>query len=236
MNASRLIASVGGYFLSHSDDAIAFHLYGGISGHIRLAGGAVKLRETSTYPWSGDIRIAVEPEAPFEFALKLRVPSWSRGAKVEVNGEPIAAEHGITDGYLTLFQRWTTGDVVTLELPMPPERIYAHPAVRMDVGRVALKRGPLVYCAEEADNPGGPVQRLRLPRHAPLNVEQRDDLFDGVVMLTAEGARLIESDWSSLYRSTPPIEKPTILTALPYYLWNNRGPGTMMVWLAEAQS
>jgi DUF1680 family protein len=235
MNASRLIASVGSYFLSHSDNAIAFHLYGGISARVRLAGGNVAIREISTYPWSGDIRVEVEPEGPFEFALKLRIPGWARGIKAAVNGEPIATEGEVEDGYLTISRRWAAGDRVTLELPMPPKRIYAHPAVRMDVGRLALKRGALVYCVEEADNPGGPVQRLKLPRGAPLKLEQRNDLFGGIVTLTADAVRLIDNDWKdTLYRPDAPAEEPTNLTALPYYLWNNRGAGSMMVWLVEA--
>jgi DUF1680 family protein len=233
MNASRLIASVGGYFLSHSDDAIAFHLYGGVSARVALAGGAVAIRETSTYPWSGDIRIEVEPEAPFEFGLKLRIPGWARGFDATVNGEPLVGGK-VEDGYLTISRRWSVGDRVSLTLPMPPERIYAHPAVRMDVGRFALKRGPLVYCVEEADNPGGPVQRLKLSRGTPLQPEQRGDLFGGIVTLAASAVRLQDDDWKdTLYRPEAPAESPTKVTALPYYLWNNRGPGSMLVWLVE---
>jgi hypothetical protein len=234
MNASRLVASVGSYFLSHGDDAIAFHLYGGISANVALAGGKVAIREISTYPWSGDIRIEIEPETPFAFALKLRIPGWARSAKASVNGEGILVDGATTDGYLTISRRWQAGDVVALELPMPAERIYAHPSVRMDVGRVALKRGPLVYCVEETDNPGGPVQRLKLPRPARVKPAQRGDLFDGIVTLTAEAVRLSDGDWQdALYRAAPPAEQPITLTALPYYLWNNRGQGSMMVWLPE---
>ena len=234
MNAARLIASVGGYFLSHSDDAIAFHLYGGVSARVALAGGNVTVREISTYPWSGDIRVEVEPETPLEFALKLRIPGWTRGFQVAVNGEPIATDGNVTDGYLTISRRWAAGDRVDLVLPMPPERIYAHPAVRMNVGRLALKRGPLVYCVEEVDNPGGPVQRLRLSRAAPLKPEPRGDLFGGIVTLATPAIRLADDDWKdALYRSAAPREVPTNLTALPYYLWNNRKAGSMMVWLVE---
>jgi DUF1680 family protein len=117
---------------------------------------------------------------------------------------------------------------------MPLVRLYAHPGVIMDAGRVALKRGPLVYCVEEADNPGGRVQRLRLPRSATLKTSTRADLFDGVVTLTAEALAIEEADWSSLYRTTPPAEAPATLTALPYYLWANRGQGSMVVWVPEA--
>ena len=234
MNASRLIASVGGYFLSHSEDAIAFHLYGGVSARMALAAGNVTVREISTYPWSGDIAIAVDPEVPFAFALKLRIPGWVRGFEVAVNGVPIAGGGKVEDGYLTISRRWTAGDRIALVLPMPPERIYAHPAVRMNVGRFALKRGPLVYCVEEADNPGGPVQRLKLSRESELKAEQRSDLFGGVVTLAALAVRMSDGDWKdTLYRPETPTESPTKVTALPYYLWNNRGAGSMMVWLVE---
>src|SRR5262249_17878063 len=152
MNSSRLVASVGGYFVSASSDAIAFHLYGGISTSVQLASGRVGLREVSTYPWSGSIRIEVSPESPAEFTMKLRIPGWARGASASVNGKAVEVEANSVNGYLSIKREWQSGDVIELELPMPPERIYAHPSVKENVGRVALKRGPLVYCVEEVDN------------------------------------------------------------------------------------
>ena len=235
MNASRLIASVAGYFVSASDDAIAFHLYGGISTEVALKAGKVKLTESSTYPWSGDIRIEVTPENPIEFSLRLRIPGWTRDAKAWVNDEAVEIRANAASGYLTIARRWQKGDSIRLELPMPAERIYAHPAVRADVDRVALKRGPLVYCVEESDNPGGPVQRLKLPRRAEVRAEQRKDLFDGVVTLRAEGRRVSTAGWAGrLYRADPPGEEATVVTAVPFYLRENREAGSMMVWIAEA--
>ena len=231
MNVSRLVASVGGYFVSRAEDGIAFHLYGGISTSIETAGTRVALRETSNYPWSGDIRIDIDPETPVAFDLKLRIPGWCHGAKVAVNGEAVAGK--AANGYLTINRTWQKGDVVTLDLPMPPVRLYAHPGVIMDAGRVALKRGPLVYCVEEADNPGGRVQRLKLPREAELKASARADLFDGIVTLSADALAIDEADWSALYRTSPPKEHRATLTALPYYLWANRGQGSMLVWVPE---
>ena len=118
---------------------------------------------------------------------------------------------------------------------MPPVRLYAHPGVIMDAGRIALKRGPLVYCVEEADNPGGRVQRLKLPRDAQLKTETRADLFDGVVTLKADALAIKEGDWQALYRTDPPQDEKATLTALPYYLWANRGQGSMVVWVPEVQ-
>lgn len=231
MNVSRLVASVGGYFISTATDGIAINLYGGISTTVETAGTKVSLRETSNYPWSGDIRIAVDPETPAAFDLKLRIPGWSKGATVAVNGTPVEGEPD--HGYLTVHRTWRKGDVVTLDIPMPAERLYAHPGVVMDAGRVALKRGPLVYCIEEVDNPGGRVQRLKLPRQSQLKVSTRNDLFDGVTVLQADARAIDESNWSSLYRTEPPRENAATLTALPYYLWANRGQGSMLVWIPE---
>ncbi|MBO6718879.1 MAG: glycoside hydrolase family 127 protein [Rhizobiaceae bacterium] len=235
MNASRLIASVGGYFLSAGKDEVAFHLYGGISSTVELNGTRVSLKETSTYPWSGSIAISVDPERAADFTLKLRVPGWASGATASVNGQTVDVGSATQNGYLSLKRKWHPGDKVALELPMAPERVYAHPAVSKDVGRVALKRGPLIYCVEETDNPGGTVQQLELPRDATIEATPRDDLFDGVVTLTAEGTRLTDNGWNGqLYRSDPPAREPVRLTAIPYFLWNNRKKGTMQVWLSEA--
>jgi DUF1680 family protein len=234
MNVARLIGSVGGYFVSHGNDEIAFHLYGGISTSVELESGKVALRETSNYPWSGDIRIEIETAEAFEFTINLRIPGWCSGAKVEVNGEEFSTA-ALAKGYLPIRRKWQAGDIVTLHLPMPAQRIYANPAVSMDVGRVALSRGPLVYCIEEIDNPGGPVQRLKLPRGVELKSIPRADLFDGTVTLSAEGVAINSEDWKDhLYRVNAPIEVPAKLTAIPYYLWNNRGQGSMLVWIPEA--
>jgi DUF1680 family protein len=232
MNVSRLVASVGGYFLSTAPDGIAVHLYGGISSEVNVAGTRVQIREASNYPWSGHIEIALDPEAPAAFDLKLRIPAWCKDWSVSVNGQTVSGQPEA--GYFTIHRIWQKGDTVTLELPMPAERLFAHPAVIMDAGRVALRRGPLVYCFEEADNPGGLVQRLKLSREAELKTSTRADLFGGIVTLSAPGTALKTGDWSTLYRTKRSGEEPATLTALPYYLWANRGKGSMVVWIPEA--
>jgi uncharacterized protein len=233
MNVSRLVASAGGYFLSARDDGVAIHLYGGVEATVAVGGRKVALRETSDYPWSGDIRIEIDPEASVAFALKLRVPGWANGAKAAVNGEPVALR--LLRGYATIERKWAKGDVVALHLPMPSERIHADPRVSANVGRVALRRGPLIYCVEEADNPRARVQSLALPRSAPIEADWREDLFGGSMTLKARAKRLIPGDpEAALYSTTPPASEDTALTALPYYLWANREPGSMQVWIAEA--
>jgi DUF1680 family protein len=232
MNVSRLVASVAGYAISTREDGVAFHLYGGFETTAILAGMKVSLRESSDYPWSGEVRIEINPEAPAAFDLKLRIPGWAKDASATVNGEPVALTP--RNGYATIHRVWRTGDAVTLDLKMPAERLYAHPNVRMDVGRTALRRGPLIYCVEEADNPGGPVQTLALQRSAPLHAEMRTDLFGGAMTLKAKAKRLVPGKESgALYSTEPPAAHDASLVALPYHLWANRAPGSMQVWVAE---
>ena len=231
MNVARLVASVAGYFYSLAATEIAVHLYGGTETTLPVAGGTVRLTETSNYPWSGQIEIAVDPAHCGPFTLSLRVPGWATGATAQLNGQdvPMKTERG----YLKLTRTWAAGDRVTLNLPIEPQRLYAHPDVRQDVGRVALRRGPLVYCAEQHDNPGS-VPRLRLPVDATLHSEWRGLLLGGISVVTAD-ARVADVDsWgASLYRVKRPAEKPSLLTAVPYYIWCNRGPNPMQVWLQE---
>ncbi len=230
MNVSRLVASVGGYFVSTASDGIAFHLYGGISTTQAIAGTRVAIRETSDYPWSGDIEIAIDPETPAAFDLKLRIPGWSRSFTLAVNGEPVSATP--VNGYVTLHRTWQAGDRIALRLPMEAERVYANPRVIMDAGRVGLQRGPLVYCVEEADNPGGLVQRMRLPRSAKLGAN-RNNALSGAVTLTADARAVDTKTFGELYRTAPPRESEAVLTAIPYYLWANRRRGSMLVWIPE---
>jgi hypothetical protein len=231
MNVSRLVASVGGYFYSTSDEVLAVHLYGGASADLKVGERPVKITETSNYPWSGAIRLAIDPESAGAFALMLRIPGWARSATAKVNGEAIDTT-ATKNGYLAVSRTWTAGDVVDLDLPMPIERIYANPLVKADIGRAALKRGPLVYCAEQVDNGNLPVERLRLPPDAKLSVKERADLFDGIVTISVEGG--LAEDWGDdLYRAQPQVAAPAEWIAVPYYLWNNRAAGPMRVWIPE---
>jgi uncharacterized protein len=233
MNVSRLVASVGSYFYSTGDDTIAVHLYGGNTAKLKLGDRDVTIKQSANYPWSGKISIAVEPHAPSEFALKLRIPGWARSATLTVNGEPIDTGKA-TRGYVEIRRKWIAGDLVALDLPMPVERTYAHPEVRADVGRVAIRRGPLIYCAEHTDNGNLPVWRFRIPRGARLNAAERGDLFDGIVTVVADAEMTEVDDWQDdLYRTDPPVVHDAKLTAIPYYLWCNRGPGPMLVWIPE---
>ena len=231
---ARLIASVGGLFYSTRDDCLAVHLYGGASATVSLGGRAVSIRESSKYPWSGRIKLLIEPEAPHEFTLRLRIPAYATGARARINDAGVDVGDNLVKGYLELRRRWQPGDFVELDLPMPVERLRAHPAVRADAGRVALKRGPLLYCFEAADNLAAPLTAAVLPKAAAIATGEREGLVDGMVALAAGGLVSDTNDWgSALYRSEPMKTRPAPLVAIPYYLWGNRGAGEMRVWLPE---
>jgi hypothetical protein len=140
---------------------------------------------------------------------------------LKVNGD--AAVSPIEQGYLRVERTWRAGDVVELVLSMPLQRMKAHPRVQSDVGRVALQRGPIVYCAEGVDNPVDP-RGLALPPHTRLEAKHRDDLLAGVTVI--EGKALAKP----LHGAKA---KQVKFMAVPYYAWDNRAPGPMAVWLAE---
>jgi uncharacterized protein len=230
MNVARLVASVGGYFYSTSEDSLAVHLYGANSAQTTIGGHRIRIAQEAHYPWSGKVVLGIEPEQPAEFTLKLRIPGWARTHNIKLNGAALA-NVPTERGYLQIRRQWKKGDVVELDLPMPVEKIYANPHVRSDVGKVSLRRGPLIYCVEAIDNRATPVPLLRLPKTAQPSAELRQDLFGGIIAVIAE-AEVAQAD-EALYQAHPFPRQAARLTAVPYYIWNNRGPNRMSVWLPE---
>jgi uncharacterized protein len=235
-NVARLLASLPGYVYSASENAVWMHLYAEGAASVELdKGRIVRLRQRTRYPWDGRVEINVEAEG--EFALMLRVPAWcEEGMTVEVAGEPVDLE--ISPGsYMQIRRAWRPGDTVSLGLPMPVRRVECHPYVTENTGRVALMRGPLLYCAEQADNPGVDLRDLLLESKEPA-VRFEPDLLGGVAVVQGEARSAAPGEgWEDrLYRTVRPREgdKRTVatrVTAVPYYAWANRDPGAMSVWL-----
>ncbi len=234
MNVSRLVASIGHYFYAASDDALAVHLYGSSATTVALAGTSVHVKQTTDYPWGDRIELEVEPEQAAEFTLHLRLPAWCDAPAVTLNGEAVPLEGSVTNGYLALTRTWHPGDRLTLHLPMSPKRVYAHPSVKADLGRVALKRGPFVYCLEAADNPGVDIHGVSLPPTTGIQEMRSDTPVAGAIVLKAHGLQPDIASWGGeLYATSTPSTKEVALTAVPYYLWANREPGPMTVWIRE---
>jgi len=234
-NLARLLASLGGYAYSVDEEARSayVHLYMGGRASLSFGGHPLELEQTTRYPWEGEVRIAVRTEGEMPFALAVRVPGWCRGASLAVNERPLDVSSILRRGYAWIERTWREGDVVTLRLPMPVERIEAHPAVHDDAGRVALQRGPMVYCLEQADN-GPHLRDLALPRDARLEATYDADLLGGVVVIRGQGRRRDITAWRGhLYRPAGSATRSLTVTAIPYYAWANRGPGEMLVWIRE---
>jgi DUF1680 family protein len=232
-NLARIIASLGGYIYAQSDDDAVVHLYVQSTAQLQLGGQAVTLRQETDYPWDGAVRLTVGVAAPASFGLRLRVPEWCAAPRLAVNGEAVELDGSMEGGYALVRRTWRDGDVVTLELPMQVERLYAHPAVAADVGSVALRRGPLVFCLEQADHEV-PLHRVLLPEHAELQSRFDPELLQGVVVVEGAGVALSDAGWSGrLYRPAPPEAEACAIRAIPYYSWSNRSPGAMTVWVRE---
>jgi len=230
-NIARLLASFGSYVYSQGESDLAVHLY--VQGHADLSasGKPVTISQQTEYPWDGKVTVTLTPDAPTRFRLHLRLPGWCREPRLSVNGEAVTPE--TISGYAVLDREWQPADTVTLDLPMPVERIHAHPNVRYDNGRVALQRGPVVYCLEAADN-GPALDTLSLPRDAEWEASFAPDLLSGVTILRGKGQRLSSAGWeSALYRPDVPAPVAASVTAVPYFAWDNRASGEMQVWLRE---
>ena len=227
-NLARLIASLGNYACAFSEDTMAVHLY--IGGEIKTPFGDTRLIVDSNFPWEGKVKIKVMG-AGGDFNLALRIPGWARGYTVTLNGE--STEGSCREGYLYLGRSWKNEDEVTLEFPMKVEKNYANPNVKIDLGRVALTRGPLVYCLEEVDNGKG-LTKIGIKEHAGYQLAA-DGMEAGEVDIITQGTIADDSGWGeSLYRfDGPPNLNEITLKFVPYYLWNNRGAGEMIVWIKD---
>jgi len=214
-NIARLLASLEKYLYSTSDGALWVHQYATGRVKAEVAGAEASLEVTSGLPWDGIVEIKVNPGATRRFALKLRLPAWSKDTKVALNGEPIkmGGEGSIGKGYLTIDREWQAGDKVELTLDMTPRFVTADPKVAADRGRVTIMRGPLVYCLEGQDNPGLDVHSVKIDTAALLSAAHHDDLLNGVTVVLGQTAA------------------GTVFTAIPYYSWANRGPSQMEVWV-----
>lgn len=230
-NIARTLASLGYYTHGVQPDGLAVHLYADSTLETTLAGTKTKVVTRTDYPWDGEVRIEISPAKATTFALRLRLPGWCSAPRVAVNGaaQDVASAK---DGYLHLRREWKAGDVVTVSLPMPVQRLRAHPRVHHDAGCIALQRGPMVFCVEQADN-GADLNQLRLPKSSALQARFDPSLFGGAVVIEGKAER-VRSTNENLYSTQEPRTEPASLKAIPYAMWANRGEGEMRVWVRES--
>jgi uncharacterized protein len=227
---SRFLPSLGQYIYSRSSDGLWVNLFIASQATAPVGSGPVTLQQTTNYPWDGAVKIVVQPESAAEFTLHVRLPGWASNPSIRVNGSP--ASPPVSRGYAAIRREWKTGDTVELSLPMDVERLTAHPNVLQAQGKVALRRGPLIYAFEQADNQV-PLDATVLPRAATLRTKFDPNLAGGIVTVTADGLVVKPSKWAhALYQPPDPsAPAPVQLTAVPYAIWGNRGLGKMIVWI-----
>lgn len=240
-NLERTFSALPGYFYSTSKDGLFVHLYDNSTLKWRLENGtAIKVRQTTNYPWQGDIEFAVTPERISEFTFYVRIPGWANGATLAVNGKP---ERQVNAGtYMPIRRTWQPGDRVSINLPMEVLPLAANPRVAEDQARVAVRRGPIIYCLEALDQARG-VQFADLAIHlgaSDFRSEYRSDLLDGVMVLRHRGSAFeISSAGEALYlpaTTTPRKTRPEDLMFIPYYAWANRQVSAMQVWVPYVSS
>ena len=212
---------------------IAVHLYGGSTAKLDVGGRHGHAPADRRLSLVGQDQDRGRPGGAGDFALKLRIPGWAQGETLQLNGKPLddVAKRARLCRDPPALERRATRSSSTCRCRSSASTPI--PTCAWTSGGVALKRGPLVYCVEQADNAGA-VPRLKIGAGATPVAAERPDLLDGIVTVVADGALATAGDWDgSLYRTAPVGHEPAKLTAIPYYLWANREPGPMRVWISQ---
>jgi DUF1680 family protein len=251
-NICRFIPSVPGYIYATRDNTLYVNLFIASEAKVELESGAVHIQQETNYPWEGVIKLRVSPNNSGQrFTLKVRIPGWAQdkafpsdlytfldGGEQEkptlrLNGRSTTADIG-PDGYAIFDNRqWHENDTITIALPMPPRRVIANEKVEADRGRIALMRGPIVYCIEGMDVPGGQTNNLVVPDGTKLTTQYRPDLLGGIQVVNgiARRIRLAQEENAAGEVKQFPVTEELEFTAIPYYAWAHRAPGEMTIWL-----
>lgn len=241
-NVCRLLPSIPGYVYAESKANVYVNLFINSNATLSVMGNPVGITQQNNYPWEGDLKFIVSPKASATFNMQIRIPGWAQNkampsdlysfannssekVEIKVNGQ--AVDYTIEKGYAQINRNWKKGDVVEVNLPMEVRRVVANQNVKDNIGKVALQRGPLVYCAEWVDN-DGKASNMIVPSSASFSSEFKANLLNGVTVLKSE-VPVITIDQAGQNISTA----KRALTAIPYYAWANRGKGEMIVWFPE---
>lgn len=244
-NIARFIPSLPGYVYAVKGDDVYVNLYMSNTADLDVKGKDVVLSQQTSYPWNGDISVTVDKNKAGDFAMKLRIPGWVKnkpvpsdlysysdgirlGYSVKVNGQPADGTLS-SDGYYTINRKWKKGDVVELHLDMEPRIVQANSKVEADRGRIAVERGPIVYCAEWPDN-NFDVLSIFVNQKPQFEVSNHPELLEGIVELTTDGQILKYDEKGRL------VADDVKVNMIPYYAWNHRGSGNMAVWLPQELS
>jgi DUF1680 family protein len=243
-NICRFIPSVPGYVYAHKGDSLYVNLFMNNKANIELNDKQIGIEQNTNYPWDGKVSMKINPGKLKKFTLMVRIPGWADNqafptdlyrfrsvdkskAMIRLNGSKVAYQ--LKNGYAVLSREWKESDQLVLELPMPVRELTANQLIKEDVGKVAIQRGPLVYCAEWPDNKAIKILDFQLSGQNKYTTKHLPELLNGVTIIQ-----------TSTINSKPSGDKIAdnnrqILTAIPYYSWANRGSGEMSVWLNVAK-
>ncbi len=241
-NIARLIESLGNYIYGFNNNSLWVNLFVGSNTAVTVNDQVIPVTMKTNYPWDGEVELGLSPQKKTRFALRMRIPGWAQGSAVpgglynfqdasasnitvNLNGKKI--EYSVDKGYLVIDREWNTNDKITLSLPMDIKRVNSRAEVKANVERVAIQRGPIIYCVEGMDN-AGKTMNLVLPKSSQLVISKQMVLNESVVSIQTDATVVSISANGDDVKT----EKRKI-TAIPYYTWNNRGAGQMLVWLPQ---
>ncbi|HTJ47920.1 MAG TPA: glycoside hydrolase family 127 protein, partial [Cyclobacteriaceae bacterium] len=241
-NVTRFIPSVGGYFYAQKDKSIYVNLFAQGTAQFKLPDNSVTLEQKTNYPWDGDLQFLVTPQKTSSFEVRVRIPGWAvnkpipsdlysfedtftEQPKVFLNDKPVALT--LDHGYMVFNRKWKKGDRIHIQLPMPLRRVQANAKVEADKDKLAIERGPLVYCAEWPDNKDNRVLNLVLSPDVKLAGEYKPDFLKGLYEVKGMG------QFASRTSATEVKTEDTEVKLIPYYAWAHRGAGEMTVWLPD---
>ncbi|WP_033168453.1 beta-L-arabinofuranosidase domain-containing protein [Clostridium sp. KNHs205] len=230
-NLARLIVSLKQYIYTYNEEALYTHLYIPSKTEILTGEDVITLEQSTEYPWNGDICITTEFKKARNYTLAFRIPGWCRKVGITVNGEYYPLEGNVSGGYVSVTRLWKAQEEIRISFDMPVELIQSHPEVRANAGKVALQRGPLVYCLEEADN-GENLSALTIDTESEFVINKEPDLMKEALSVTGKGVRILDDQWENiLYQPYRKREEEVEIKAIPYFLWGNRKAGEMLVWM-----
>ena len=241
-NLVRLIPSIPGYVYAQQDDKIFANLFMNNNTSFLINKKQVDIIQQNNYPWDGDLLFTINPKSSFNFSFLIRIPGWAQNEAmpsdlysfqhelnnkiiITINGKPV--DYNMENGYAVLKRNWSKNDKVEVKFPMEIRKVTANKNVKDDLGKVALQRGPLMYCAESMDN-NGKASNFILPENTVFTSDFNQDKLNGVEEIKAQVPAVEINNNGEEIKTVQQS-----FTAIPYYAWANRGKGEMMIWFPE---
>lgn len=239
-NISRFIPSMPNYLYAQKNDNLYINIFASNQTSFKIQNTRLQLEQKTFMPWNGKVIIVVSPEKPVRAKLHIRIPGWAsekpvpgdlyaflnqpeQPVRIMVNGRQIKFK--LDKGYALVDNKWEQGNQIDVEFPMEIRRISSHPAIKANEGKIALRRGPLVYCVEWPDVPDSMVFNLVIDQNAEIKVQHEPGILNGITTLKFN-AKSVRNGFNGEAGTSPKM-----VTAIPYYCWAHRGQGEMAVWL-----